>query len=136
MSGAQAIQGSDERVAGAKSERASERLVDAAIKVLMLLPNGTLRAFVFLGLVRIPGVHRVTVDYMAGGVPLTLQVFVGQRINRIELHESVFHFNGMIGWHLGLHRSDIEREEVRIGFGRYRLVRDPDQGPYGGFYIE
>lgn len=119
-----------------KSARLSERLVDAAIKAFMTLPNGALRASVFLGLIRIPGVSRVAVDYMADGVPLTLQVFVGHRINRIEIHESVFHFNGMIGWHLGLDRSDIEREGVRIGFGRYHLVRDKDQGPYGGFHIK
>lgn len=112
-----------------------QRLVTFLLWLVRRLPNGGLRARALLGLVRFPGVARVEVQYLLDNIPLTVSLTYGQSHYRLDLHESIFHFNSMLGWHLGLHRQDVEREPVRIVFGKYQLVRQSIPGRFEGFVI-
>lgn len=99
------------------------------------LPNGGLRANLLLGLLRVPGISRVEVHYLLENVPLTVTFQCRQLHYRLDLEESIFHFNSMVGWHLGLHRQDVEREDVHIVFGKLHLQRQSIPGRFEGFVL-
>lgn len=70
-----------------------------------------------------------------GGVPLSIALECHQKVYQLDLNESIFHFNGMIGWSLGLHRQDVEREDVRISCGKLLLRRQHIPDRFEGFVL-
>lgn len=109
--------------------------VSAIIKLIAWLPNGTLRSWLILNSIRVPGIKRIEVEYRVGGNPLVLKMFTTTQVHRQAMDESIFHFNAMLGWHLGLHRTDLERDDIRVQLGKHIFRRELEPMMFDGITI-
>lgn len=130
------VLGANEEVSAPRKR--SSRLAKATLGLISRLPVSSFKTRLILGLIRLPGVGRVSVAYMSEGVPLTVSVLAGDQTYKVTAEDSLFQFNTLLGFMLGLSRVDIEREGVRIRFGwrgRTELQRQSEPNGFDGFVI-